>query len=60
MNHWLLKTEPDVFSFDHLKKRPKKTEPWNGVRNDDLMWVGARNRISSHKVRRFGMRQAPG
>ena len=33
MQHWLLKSEPDVFSFEHLKKRPKKTEPWNGVRN---------------------------
>lgn len=33
MKYWLLKSEPDVFSFDHLKKRPKKTEPWNGVRN---------------------------
>lgn len=33
MRHWLLKTEPDVFSFEDLKKRPKKTEPWNGVRN---------------------------
>ena len=28
-----MKSEPDVFSFDDLKKRPKKTEPWNGVRN---------------------------
>ncbi len=33
MRYWLLKSEPDVFSFDDLKKRPKKTEPWNGVRN---------------------------
>ena len=33
MRYWLLKTEPDVFSFDDLKKRSKKTEPWNGVRN---------------------------
>jgi len=33
MQYWLLKTEPDTFSFDDLKKRPKKTEPWNGVRN---------------------------
>lgn len=33
MNYWLMKTEPDVFSFEDLKKRPKKTEPWNGVRN---------------------------
>ena len=32
-NYWLMKTEPDVFSFDHLCKRPKKTEGWDGVRN---------------------------
>lgn len=28
-----MKSEPDVFSFSDLKKRPKQTEPWNGVRN---------------------------
>lgn len=28
-----MKSEPDVFSFDDLKKKPKKTEPWTGVRN---------------------------
>jgi predicted RNA-binding protein with PUA-like domain len=33
MKYWLLKSEPDVFSFADLKKRPRKTEPWNGVRN---------------------------
>jgi predicted RNA-binding protein with PUA-like domain len=33
MNHWLMKSEPDVFGIDHLKSRPKQTEPWNGVRN---------------------------
>lgn len=33
MRYWLLKTEPDTFSFDDLKARVKKTEPWNGVRN---------------------------
>lgn len=33
MNYWLMKSEPDVFSFDDLKNRPKRTEPWNGVRN---------------------------
>jgi predicted RNA-binding protein with PUA-like domain len=33
MKYWLMKSEPDVFSFDDLKKRPKRTEPWNGVRN---------------------------
>jgi predicted RNA-binding protein with PUA-like domain len=33
MNYWLMKSEPDVFSFEDLQKRPKQTEPWNGVRN---------------------------
>lgn len=33
MNYWLFKSEPDEFSFDDLKQRKKKTEPWNGVRN---------------------------
>lgn len=31
MNHWLMKTEPDVFSIDDLRR--VKVEPWNGVRN---------------------------
>lgn len=30
---WLMKSEPDQFSFEDLKKRPGQTEPWNGVRN---------------------------
>ena len=33
MNHWLLKSELATFSFADLKARPKRTEPWNGVRN---------------------------
>ena len=33
MKYWLMKSEPDVFSFEDLKNRPKQTEPWNGVRN---------------------------
>ena len=33
MNYWLLKSEPNTFSIDHLKKMPKKTEHWDGVRN---------------------------
>jgi predicted RNA-binding protein with PUA-like domain len=33
MNYWLLKSEPDEFSFDDLLKSPKQTEPWTGVRN---------------------------
>jgi predicted RNA-binding protein with PUA-like domain len=30
---WLIKSEPDEFSFDDLLERPKQTEPWTGVRN---------------------------
>jgi len=33
MNYWLMKSEPDAFSIDDLRKRPKQTEPWDGVRN---------------------------
>jgi len=33
MQHWLMKSEPDVFSIDDLAKQPRKTEPWTGVRN---------------------------
>jgi predicted RNA-binding protein with PUA-like domain len=30
---WLIKSEPDTFSFEDLKSRPDQTEPWDGVRN---------------------------
>jgi predicted RNA-binding protein with PUA-like domain len=30
---WLMKTEPEVFGIEDLKKRPKQTEYWDGVRN---------------------------
>lgn len=33
MNHWLVKSEPDVFSFADLLKAPKRTTCWDGVRN---------------------------
>lgn len=33
MNHWLLKTEPETFSIDDLKRAPKQTTCWDGVRN---------------------------
>ena len=33
MNYWLMKSEPDVFSIDDLRKRPRRTEHWDGVRN---------------------------
>jgi predicted RNA-binding protein with PUA-like domain len=31
--HWLLKVEPEVFSYDALAKAPKRTTSWGGVRN---------------------------
>jgi predicted RNA-binding protein with PUA-like domain len=31
--HWLLKSEPDVFSFDDLWAAPRRTTHWDGVRN---------------------------
>lgn len=45
--YWLLKTEPEVFSFADLEKAPNRTTGWDGVRNyqarnsmRDLMQVG--------------------
>jgi len=31
--YWLLKSEPDVFSFDDLWKAPRRTTFWDGVRS---------------------------
>ena len=39
MQYWLMKSEPDAFSIDDLKKVNK--EPWSGVRNyqaRNFMW----------------------
>ncbi|MBQ0759474.1 MAG: EVE domain-containing protein [Zhongshania sp.] len=33
MAYWLMKSEPDTFSLDDLRRRPDSTEPWDGVRN---------------------------
>ena len=44
MNYWLMKSEPDEFGIEHLRTRPKQTEPWTGVRN-----YQARNYIESMK-----------
>ena len=33
MAHWLLKSEPETFSWDDQKARGAKGEPWSGVRN---------------------------
>jgi predicted RNA-binding protein with PUA-like domain len=49
MNYWLIKSEPDVFSFDDLLAAPNQTSMWEGVRNyqarnfmRDTMQVGDR------------------
>ncbi len=31
--YWLMKSEPDVFSLDHLKQAKHSTTHWEGVRN---------------------------
>ena len=31
--YWLVKSEPDVFSFDDLLAAPGRTTGWDGVRN---------------------------
>ena len=33
MAYWLMKSEPDVFSWDDLVATGEKGEEWNGVRN---------------------------
>jgi predicted RNA-binding protein with PUA-like domain len=38
IRYWLLKSEPDVFSFTDLQAAPKQTTCWDSVRN-----TGARN-----------------
>ena len=30
---WLMKSEPEVFSFDDLEASPRRTTEWEGVRN---------------------------
>ena len=32
-HYWLMKSEPDVYSIDHLAKDKNKTTCWDGVRN---------------------------
>ena len=33
MNYWLLKTDPETFSWEDLQKSPGKKTIWDGVRN---------------------------
>lgn len=42
MNYWLIKSEPDAYSFDQLKSDKKTT--WTGVRN-----YAARNNLRAMK-----------
>lgn len=44
MSYWLMKSEPETFSIDHLDKLPHKTTSWDGVRN-----YQARNYLKSMK-----------
>jgi predicted RNA-binding protein with PUA-like domain len=46
VRYWLIKSEPDVFSFDDLLAAPKQTTSWDSVRS-----TGARNFL------RDGMKQ---
>ncbi len=43
MNYWLLKTEPEAFSLDDLKRKGR--EHWDGVRN-----FQARNNLKAMRV----------
>ncbi len=45
MKYWLFKSEPDVFSFEDLKKKGRAGEEWDGVRN-----YLARNNMRQMKV----------
>jgi predicted RNA-binding protein with PUA-like domain len=33
MRHWLIKTEPETYSFADLLREPQRTTAWHGVRN---------------------------
>ena len=51
--HWLMKSEPDEASIDHLAQAPGQVLPWTGVRNHqarnfmrDAMQVGEVSKAS--------------
>jgi predicted RNA-binding protein with PUA-like domain len=45
MRNWLMKSEPDVYSFADLNAEPTRTTCWHGVRN-----YQARNHMRAMKV----------
>ena len=49
MAYWLMKTEPEEFSWDDQVKRGAKGEPWNGVRN----FIARKNLKSMKKGEKF-------
>lgn len=49
MAYWLLKTEPEEFSWDDQVKRGAKGETWSGVRN----FIARRNLKDMKKGERF-------
>ena len=49
MQHWLFKSEPNVFSYDALKKLGKKGSQWDGVRN-----YQARNNMRAMQIGDLG------
>ena len=49
MAYWLLKTEPEEFSWDDQVKRGKKGEVWSGVRN----FIARRNLKEMKKGEKF-------
>jgi predicted RNA-binding protein with PUA-like domain len=48
-SYWLMKSEPDAFSWDDLKAKGKDGEPWTGVRN-----FLARNNMKAMQVGDLG------
>lgn len=49
ISHWLFKSEPDAFSWEMLKQRGERGEPWDGVRN-----YQARNNMRAMKIGDLG------
>jgi predicted RNA-binding protein with PUA-like domain len=49
MAYWLMKTEPEEFSWDDQVKRGAKGEPWSGVRN----FIARRNLKAMKKGEKF-------
>jgi predicted RNA-binding protein with PUA-like domain len=49
MAYWLMKTEPEEFSWDDQVKRGAKGEPWGGVRN----FIARRNLKMMKKGEKF-------